>query len=154
MNYENSEQIEQIPVLIQKLYSIVNELETSFKGRKFTLDGHLVGSIGEVLVSYYYDLELLPNSTKTHDAKTKDNKLVQIKATQGKSIGISSKPNYLIVIKILPDGSIEEIYNGSGNLAWSNVGKVQKNGQCNISVNKLKNLMSEVPETSRIPKIR
>lgn len=151
MSYKN---IEQIPSLIQELYSIVNKLELDYKGRKFTLDGHLVGSVGEVLVSYYYDVELLPPSTEKHDATTKDGKLVQIKATQGSSVGLRSEPDYLIVIKILPNGNIEEVYNGPGLNAWDRAGKMQKNGQRSISVGILKKLMYDVAQNMHIPKIR
>lgn len=48
------EEVRQIPQLIRKLYEIVAELETYFPDRHFTPDGHLVGSIGEVLAAYYY----------------------------------------------------------------------------------------------------
>ena len=37
----------------------VAELEAEFPGRHFTLDGHLVGSIGEVMAAYYYGSESL-----------------------------------------------------------------------------------------------
>ena len=67
---------------IRELYAITQELEQLYPGRKFTPDGHLVGSIGEVLVAEHYGLTLLPNSSETHDAVTNDGKLVQIKATQ------------------------------------------------------------------------
>lgn len=136
--------INEIPLLIQELYTIVDKLESHFPGRKFTPDGHLVGSIGEVLVANKYDLTLLPASHEKHDAVTKDGKMVQIKATQGRQIGIGSNPDYLIVIKILPDGSIEECYNGIGTLAWDSAGKMQKNGQRSLSINKLKQLMNEM----------
>lgn len=43
---------------VQKLVEIVAELEKEFPGRHFTLDGHLVGSIGEVMAAYYYGIEL------------------------------------------------------------------------------------------------
>ena len=129
---------------IKELYKITNELEHSYPGRKFTIDGHLVGSIGEVIVAEHYGLDLLPNSTKTHDARTKDGKMVQIKATQVKGIAISSEPDYLIVIRLLSDGSWEEIYNGPGKAAWDNAGKMQKNGQRPISLSKLRNLMGPV----------
>lgn len=66
---------------IREMLRISKELESLFQGRKFTLDGHLVGSIGEVFVAYYYGLELLPPSAKCHDAKTTDGREVQIKAT-------------------------------------------------------------------------
>lgn len=111
---------------IKELYEITSELESKYPGRKFTIDGHLVGSIGEVIVAEHYGLTLLPNSTKTHDAVSKETKYVQIKATQVKGIAISSEPDYLITIKLLPDGSWEEVYNGPGKLVWDNAGKMQK----------------------------
>ena len=138
---------------IKELYKITNELEHCYPGRKFTIDGHLVGSIGEVIVAEHYGLDLLPNSTKTHDARTKDGKMVQIKATQVKGIAISSEPDYLIVIRLLSDGSWEEIYNGPGRAAWDNACKMQKNGQRPISLSKLRNLMGSVNINDKIERI-
>ena len=138
---------------IKQLYKITNELEQTYPGRKFTVDGHLVGSIGEVIVAEHYGLSLLPNSTKTHDAVSKEGKQIQIKATQVKGIAISSEPDYLIVIRILPDGSWEEIYNGPGKAAWDNAGKMQKNGQRPISLSKLRNLMGSVDVNDKIARI-
>ena len=138
---------------IKQLYKITNELEQTYPGRKFTVDGHLVGSIGEVIVAEHYGLSLLPNSTKTHDAVSKEGKQVQIKATQVKSIAISSEPDYLIVIRLLSDGSWEEIYNGPGKAAWDNAGKMQKNGQRPISLSKLRNLMGSVDVNDKIARI-
>ena len=135
---------------IKQLYKITNDLEQTYPGRKFTVDGHLVGSIGEVIVAEHYGLSLLPNSTKTHDAVSKEGKQVQIKATQVKGIAISSEPDYLIVIRILPDGSWEEIYNGPGKTAWESAGKMQKNGQRPISLSKLRNLMGSVDAKDKI----
>ena len=135
---------------IKQLYKITNELEQTYPGRKFTVDGHLVGSIGEVIVAEHYGLSLLPNSTKTHDAVSKEGKQVQIKATQVKGIAISSEPDFLIVIRILPDGSWEEIYNGPGKTAWESAGKMQKNGQRPISLSKLRNLMGSVDAKDKI----
>lgn len=151
MSYKD---INKIPSLVKELYAIVYKLEQEYEGRKFTLDGHLVGSIGEVLVSYFYDLELLPSSTEKHDAKAKDGSLVQIKATQGNSVGLRSEPDNLIVIKILKDRSFIEVFNGPGHLAWQNAGNMQKNGQRAISVSKLKKLMNDVANSSRTPKVK
>ena len=131
---------------IRELYKITNELESSYPGRKFTLDGHLVGSIGEVIVAEHYGLTLLRNSSETHDAVSSTGKYVQIKATQVNRIAISSKPDYLIVIKLFSDGSWEEVYNGPGKLAWDSAGKMQKNGQRPISLSRLRSLMSSVDE--------
>ena len=138
---------------IKELYRITNELETEYPGRKFTIDGHLVGSIGEVIVAENYGLELLPNSTETHDAEAKNGKLVQIKATQINRIAISSEPDFIIVIQLQSDGSWIEIYNGPGKYVWDNSGKMQKNGQRPISIHKLKCLMENVKESDKIKRI-
>jgi len=142
--------IDTIPGVVKRLYDLVNELEVAFPGRPFTPDGHLVGSLGEVLASHYYDLELLPCSTICHDAETRDGRLVQIKATQGTGVALRAQPDHLVVILLKRDGTIEEIYNGPGALAWANCGKLQKNGQSPIRVSKLQQLMNEVPPEQRL----
>jgi hypothetical protein len=81
--------IDFVPGIVQRLYELIAELEDHFPSRKFTPDGHLVGSLGEVLAGYYYELELLPASTERHDARARDGRLVQIKATQGTSVASS-----------------------------------------------------------------
>jgi hypothetical protein len=53
-----AEQMVGIKDKVQQLIEIVKELEKDFPGRHFTLGGHLVGSIGEVMASYYYGIEL------------------------------------------------------------------------------------------------
>ena len=138
---------------IKELYKITNELESSYPGRKFTIDGHLVGSIGEVIVAEHYGLELLRNSTETHDAVSAEGKYIQIKATQINRISISSEPEYLIVIKLFSDGSWEEVYNGPGKPVWDNAGKMQKNGQRPISLSKLRCLMNSVDRKDTFARI-
>lgn len=66
---------------MQKLVEIVAELEAEFPGRHFTLDGHLVGSIGEVMAAYYYGIELYRASAEIHDGEIEGRK-VQIKISQ------------------------------------------------------------------------
>jgi len=104
----------EIPQLLRELYRIVGRLETLFPGRRFTLDGHLVGSIGKVLAAHSYGLELLPPSAETHDAQAADGRLGQIKATQRTSVGLGSSPDHLLVLQILPGGAWRENYNGPG----------------------------------------
>lgn len=147
----NEHAIDTIPGIVQRLYDLVRELEAAFPGRPFTPDGHLVGSLGEVLASHYYDLELLPCSTICHDATSRDGRLVQVKATQGRSVALRAQPDYLLVILLQRDGTIEEIYNGPGHLAWQHCGRRQKNGQSPISVSKLRALMNVVPAEQRLP---
>ena len=139
-----------LTAIIQDLFRTVCELESRYPGRKLSIDGHLLGSIGEVIAAEYYGLTLLPNSSERHDAKDRQGRLIQIKATQIDRISISSEPDYLIVIQITSDGNWSEIYNGTGSRVWNNAGKMQKNGQRPISIAKLKLLMKSVSDDEKI----
>ena len=100
--------------LVKQLYATVNKLEAMFPGRHFTPDGHMVGSLGECLVADAYNLELKTASNKGYDAVTETGLKVEIKATQSNSVGFRSQPQHTIIIKILRDGTFEEVYNGTG----------------------------------------
>ena len=139
-----------IPALVQRLYGIVGELEGRFPGRKFTPDGHLVGSIGEVLAASLFDLELLAASAEGHDAISKSGKLVQIKATQRNRVALNSEPAHLVVLVLNRGGAAEVVYNGPGKMAWESCGGKQKNGQSPITVGRLKKLMMQVPENEKL----
>ena len=139
-----------IPRLVTRIYEVVQELEELFPGRRFTPDGHLVRSIGEVLADHSYGIELCPPSFPGHEGRTEDGKLLQVKATQRGSIGLRSEPEMLLVLQLSPDGSFHEVFNGPGSIAWEAAGPVQKNGQRGISVSKLARLMESVPRDQRI----
>jgi hypothetical protein len=146
----HSVSIAAVPGLVRKLYQVVAEFETLFKGRKFTLDGHIVGSVGEVCAAYHYDLELLPASTKVHDAKSKDGTQVQIKATQGNAVGLRAEPEHLLVLFLASNGEMAEVFNGPGQIVWKACGPMQKNGQRRISVKKLRDLMATVDSSVKL----
>jgi len=139
-----------VPNLVKQLYAIVAELESLFPGRHFTLDGHIVGSVGEVVAAARYDLVLMQASSEGHDAKAQDGRLVEVKATQADSVGLRSEPQHLIVLRILPDGQAVEVYNGPGTLPWAQAGPLQSNGQRNISLGRLSKLMAGVSQESRL----
>lgn len=140
--------------LVKQLYATVNDLETMFSGRRFTPDGHMVGSLGECLVADAYDLELMTASNKGYDAVTVNGLEVEIKATQSNSVAFRSQPQHTIIIKILPDGTFEEIYNGPGAQVWDLfIGKqLPSNGQFQVSLNKLRHLNQSVAKTDRVPR--
>lgn len=135
---------------VKALYEISHELEDLFPGRHYTPDGHMIGSIGEALAASYYNLELFPASEETHDAKAPDGRLVQIKATQINRVALSSEPEWLLVLKMHKDGTFSEEYNGPGKLAWEHCGKLQKNGQRPISLTKLRELQTAIPQSDRL----
>ncbi|RFD18980.1 hypothetical protein DY926_13710 [Komagataeibacter melaceti] len=90
----------EIPILIAQLYQIVDRLEQIVPSRKFTPDGHLVGSIGEAVAEYSYGLTLLPASFKQYDTISAESRHAQIKLTQGSSIAISYACEHLLVLHL------------------------------------------------------
>ena len=95
-------------------------------------------------------VSLLRGSAETHDATAADGRLVQIKATQGRSIGMRSEPKHLLVLRITKRGELEQVYNGKGWRAWQIAGSLQKNGQRPVSVSRLEALMNDVPSPERL----
>ncbi len=139
--------------LIREIYRVVGELEVMFPGRPFTPDGHMVGSLAECFAEYSYDLKLFACSYPGHDAYNADCK-VEIKATQGNSVALRSRPDMLLVFKLMRDGSFEEFYNGPGALVWALVESKPKssNGQYKIGLVQLRKLMQNVPREQRLPR--
>lgn len=144
------------PQLIQELYGVVGRLEAMFPGRPFTPDGHLVGSLGECFAEYYYGLELRRCSNEGHDGVVGDLE-VEVKATQGKrGVALRGPCAHLLVFKLHPDGSFDEIYNGPGAPVWALIESRpdQSNGQRQVSLGQLRRLMDQVPASDRLPRIR
>lgn len=138
---------------LKELYDIVSELEKEFPGRKFSLDGHLLGSIGEAFAEYYYGIKLALNGTKCHDGtaevggKTVN---VQIKITQGTSVDINEVPEYLLVLFLKKkSGKVFEVYNGPGETVLKD-SKRTKNGWYSRCLSKLSEMDKAVNKKVRI----
>jgi len=142
------------PQILKAIYDAVDELEAMFPGRHFTPDGHLVGSLGEALASHHYGVELFEASAHCHDGVCGDIR-VQVKATQGAQIALSSEPEHLLVLRLARDGTFTEEFNGPGHLVWALVSHKPrpKNGQYSVRLSTLRNLMHELPENDRIKRI-
>jgi hypothetical protein len=138
---------------VKNIYKAVTELELMFPGRPFTPDGHMVGSLGECLVADAYDLDLMPPSNEGYDAVTKDEKKIEIKATQSSRVAFRSCPEHTIIIKIQKDGTFIECFNGPGHILWDTFSgkKRPTNGQYQISISKVMELYETVPIALRIP---
>lgn len=143
-----------VAALLDDLYTAADSLERIFPGRKFTLDGHLVGSIGEVVAAYMFDLSLNPASTQGHDARARDGRQVEIKLTQGRGVAIRHEPEHLIVLHRPVGGPIRVVFNGPGPVAWAAAGAMQKNGQRPISLSRLTALSNDVFDQDRLPVLR
>lgn len=145
-----NENIKSLKEKVCELLRIVDKLESEFEGRKFSLDGHLLGSIGKVFAKYIYDIDLAKASNKLHDGEV-DGRNVQIKITQIDSVDIKGVPDYLIVLFLKKDTQeIYEVYNGPGELALEG-SKLNGNREYNKSLNVLIKKDSLVSEPERIP---
>ena len=141
--------------LVRSLYEITAKLKELHPHRNFTPDGILVGSLGEVLAEFHYKLSPLNTGTKGHDCSL-NGRLVQIKTTQRESIQIGEPCEHLIALKLMPDGTANEVFNGPGSLVWNLVKDkpLPKNGLYAVRLNKLRSLMQSVPATQRVPRVR
>lgn len=146
------EKMERVKEQVQKMIQIVKELENDFPGRHFTLDGHLVGSIGEVMAAYYYGIELYTASKEIHDGEY-NGKKVQIKISQQDNIVINHEPEYLIVLYLRKNGDIFEVYNGPGKEPWRSASKWDSHNNRHMRVNKLMELDEQVADSDRIQQI-
>ena len=153
--------METLRTAIRQLYASVQKLQDEFQSekRRFTLDGHLLGSIGEVVAAYAFDLDLLPSSSKDYDAIYRGDGrevLAQIKLTGGdRSVSFygDSPPEHVIVMQLV-EGEFGLVYNGPGSKMWGKCGKQQKNGQRRVSLRVLRRLDGGVSEESRLRQVR
>ena len=144
----------QVARYLDDLYTASDGLEQMFPGRKFTLDGHLVGSIGEVVAAYIFDLDLNPASTLGHDARSQDGRNVEIKLTQGRGVAIRHEPEHLIVLHRPKGGPMRVVYNGPGAPVWAAARAKQNNGQRPISLARLSRLVETLSHNDPLPQIR
>ena len=110
------DRIAQVPVLISELQNITARLSALFPER-FTPDGRLQGSFGEVVARWLFDRVLLENPiTKGYNAATKSGETVQIKLTGGNLISIAADveppPAYLIVLTLQSQSGFKVAFNG------------------------------------------
>ena len=139
---------------VKQLLKIVEALHTAYPKKRFTLDGRLVGDLGEILVENHYEINLYEGQEKHHDGKTPDGKRVQIKATMKDSLSfpVDHIPDYYLGIKIHKNGSFTEIFNGLGATAWEAVKNrvPTKTNLHSISIHALSKLNGAVKDEDRI----
>ena len=144
-----------IPGALKQLQAIVTDLQHSYPKKRFTLDGRLVGDLGEVLAESVYDIKLFTGLEKHYDAISSDGRLVQIKTTLKDSLTFPCDhiPDYYLGIKIHPDGSCQEIFNGPGEIAHELV-KNRKQTMTNLHSITIESLLRQnetVREVDRVP---
>jgi hypothetical protein len=144
-----------IPEAVKQLLKIVQALREAYPKKRFTLDGRLVGDLGEILAEQQYDLQIFDDIKKHHDARTSDGRSVQIKTTMQESLTfpVDHIPEYYLGIQIHADGTLTEVFNGPGKIAWEAIKnrKPTKTNLHSVPISTLKHLNSMVQEEDRIP---
>lgn len=147
---------------IKQLLEISQKLKEKFShlNKQFSLDGKLVGDIGEVLAAEKFNLDLYPENTEVYDGVQKaTGKKVQIKASfKGYfqfPFGENKIPDYYLAVIIDEDGKLNEVYNGTGRFVYDNYVvekklKPYKNSYYTLSKGFLQKLNDKVNEYERI----
>ena len=103
---------------LDNIFAGIKALSATFPNKKFTIDGRLVGDLGEVIAALNYDIELYPISQPCHDGQCSDGRKVQVKATFKNSLTFKTVPDYYLGLRLFEDGRYEEIYNGPGQIIY------------------------------------
>jgi hypothetical protein len=125
----------------------------SSNSRRFTVDGRLVGDIGEIIAAREFEIELDQTQRSGHDAKTRDGRDVQIKAAFGTSLTFTTEPDLYLGLKLFRDGSHELVFNGPGRIIQAAYGHRKGIGKRQLSfpTAKLSLLSASVPDSDRVP---
>jgi len=136
------------------IFEGIARLKKTFPSRAFTIDGRLVGDIGEVIAALEYDVMLFEISQPDHDGSTSAGRRVQIKATFKEFLTFKTVPDYYLGFKLFPDGRHEEIFNGPGNVIYERYKHRKGIGVQLLSfpLKELKTLSRGVLAHGRIPK--
>lgn len=137
---------------LRQIFSGIRQLKEALPTKEFTIDGRLVGDIGEAIVQRDYDITLYEYLAKDYDGETSDGRKVQIKATFKESLTFKKVPDYYLGIKIHEDGSYEEIFNGPGSVIASEYAHRKGFGEALLSFSnkKLHELSKNISNEHRI----
>ena len=139
--------------IIQRLYEARKELRALFPELPFTLDGKLIGDIGEAIALQDFGFTPLPAGTELHDFLAADGRRVQIKTTQaiaphrGVGLGLTMQSfEHLVVIQISETGTYSILYDGPGTYI-DDARRHRKSPS--LTVGQLRNLNAKVPTSER-----
>lgn len=140
--------------LIRDLYAARNALKAECSDFPFTLDGKLIGDLGEAIAMHDLGLERLPAGNALHDFKTADGRLVQVKTTQavknGQGVGLGlQKQSFqqLLIFQLSEAGTYSVLYDGPGRY----IDEARKHKKsASLSVGQLRKLNSLVKPTERV----
>ena len=148
-------QDDSITEALRVIFSGIEMLQRiSENSRQFTIDGRLVGDIGEIIAAREFDIVLDQTQRPTHDAKTLDGRDVQIKATFKESLTIKIVPDLYIGLKLFRDGNHEVVFNGPGKIIGDVVSHRKGSGVelLSVPIAVLRRLSANVSESEKVPR--
>ena len=136
------------------IFQGIDMLKSQFPTKAFTIDGRLVGDIGEIIASLEYDLTLYTVQAATHDGETADRRKVQVKATFKDKLTMTAIPELYLGLQLLEDGTYREIFNGPGSVIAKQFSHRKGIGEKQLSfpITTLEQLSKTVDSKQRIQK--
>lgn len=138
---------------LRQIFSGIEMLQVASSGaKKFTIDGRLVGDIGEIVAARDYELVLEEKQRSRFDARTADGREIQIKATFQNSLTFRSETMFYLGLKLERDGTYREIFNGPGSLVADSCRHLKGFGNqlVSIPIGRLEKLSAEISLENRI----
>lgn len=122
---------------LQSIKAAVNELKTAsgHPHLKFTLDGRLIGDLGEAIAHHFFEIDLCESLQTGHDAYLQRNGTVQsieVKIRrESTNIWFDSEPDYLIAFRLEEnDQKLTLVYAGPGSVIREQI----RNGQEGVDI--------------------
>jgi hypothetical protein len=136
------------------IFQGIEQLKASCSNRRrFTIDGRLVGDIGEIIAVREFDILLDDVSRPRHDARTADGRDVQIKATFQDKLTFGVEPDLYVGLKLSMDGSYDVVFNGPGRYIFEAFSSRKGIGVqlLSFSLAQLSEISAGIPDHERVP---
>jgi hypothetical protein len=145
---------EVISEALELIFKGIEGLTVAFPQKKFTIDGRLVGDVGEVIAALEYDVILHEKLQANFDGKTSDGRDVQIKATFKNHQTFKTSAGYYLGFKLSMNGDYEEIFNGPARIIYDRYSHLKGIGVqlVSIPIQNLRDLTRSVDPANRVPK--
>ena len=149
---------DQIKPQLEAILGAVSNLRKLHPTKAFTIDGRLLGDLGEVLVADKYGIRLNDGVEPHHDGVDSAGRRVQIKTTMKGSLTYPADhcPDFVIGFVLKEDATIEEVFNGPGRIIGDYIAShrsAPKNNLHNVSLGILRRLSEDVRDEDRIPEV-
>jgi hypothetical protein len=147
----------ELPPAISDLVAARNRLKQHYSSANlsFTLDGNLVGDIGEAIVAGLFGVKLVARNGTGIDGHAKDGRSVQVKTTgtfRGPAFRmVDTRADHLLFLELDLErfrGSV--IFNGPESIALAKLPKIWT-GQRSLTPSQIRAADRMVPDADRLP---